>query len=214
VWEHTFREGVDDPGAFPVAPELVEALTELGSSDEALAVTARLRDLAAQQEHPWGHASAKRCAALVELAAGTYDEAAAMLVEAADAYGQLGLRFDRARSLLSLGRAARRFRKWGAARRLLEEAAAGFDELGGSGWAEQARSELARVGARRPAPEGGLTATEQRVAGLAAAGLSNKEIAQALFVGVHTVEVHLSHAYAKLGIRSRAQLARRLSAPV
>jgi DNA-binding NarL/FixJ family response regulator len=49
------------------------------------------------------------------------------------------------------------------------------------------------------------------VADLAVRGLSNKEIAQALFVTVHTVEVHLSHAYAKLGVRSRTQLAGRLA---
>ena len=48
---------------------------------------------------------------------------------------------------------------------------------------------------------------------LAAKGLANKEIAQALYVAVHTVEVHLSHAYAKLGVRSRAQLAQRLFGP-
>ncbi len=56
-----------------------------------------------------------------------------------------------------------------------------------------------------------LTASERRVARMAAEGMTNKEIAQALFVGVHTVEVHLSHAYAKLGVRSRAQLASRMS---
>ena len=85
---------------------------------------------------------------------------------------------------------------------------AAFDELGSPGWAEQARSELARVGARRrKAPTGELTPTEQRVVELAAAGLANKEIARKLFVGVHTVEVHLTHAYAKLGVRSRTQLA-------
>ena len=65
VWEHTQREGVEEPGAFPVAPELVEALVELGGADEARAVTERLRELAARQEHPWGRATAKRCAALV-----------------------------------------------------------------------------------------------------------------------------------------------------
>jgi DNA-binding CsgD family transcriptional regulator len=91
-----------------------------------------------------------------------------------------------------------------------EAAAAGFDALGSPGWAEQASSELTRVGARRPRPAGELTATEERVARLAADGRSNKEIAQALFVTVHTVEAHLSHAYAKLGVRSRGQLAGRL----
>ena len=58
--------------------------------------------------------------------------------------------------------AQRRLRKWGAARDSLERAVAAFDALGSTGWAEQARSELARVGARRPAPSGELTPTEQR----------------------------------------------------
>jgi DNA-binding NarL/FixJ family response regulator len=84
--------------------------------------------------------------------------------------------------------------------------------MGSPGWVEETRAELARVGARRPQPEGELTPAERRVAELAADGLANKEIAQALFVSAKTVEGHLSHAYAKLGVRSRAQLARRLSA--
>ena len=57
----------------------------------------------------------------------------------------------------------------------------------------------------------GLSTTEERVAELAADGLANKEIAQAMFVSVRTVEVHLKNVYRKLGIRSRTQLARRLS---
>jgi DNA-binding CsgD family transcriptional regulator len=57
-----------------------------------------------------------------------------------------------------------------------------------------------------------LTAAEERVVQLAAEGRSNKEIAHALSIGVHTVEVQLSRAYAKLGVQSRAQLARRLAA--
>ena len=52
------------------------------------------------------------------------------------------------------------------------------------------------------------------MAGLAAAGRSNKEIAAALFMGVSTVEAHLSHVYRKLGIRSRAGLGSRLPTPV
>jgi DNA-binding CsgD family transcriptional regulator len=141
----------------------------------------------------------------------TTDEAAATLAHAAAAYAELGLRFDAARSLLVLGRAQRRFKKWGAARRSLEQAATAFDEIGSPGWAEQARSELARVGARPPRARGELTPTERRVAELAAEGLANKEIARALFVTVHTVEAHLTHAYAKLGVRSRAQLAQRFA---
>jgi DNA-binding CsgD family transcriptional regulator len=213
VWEHTQREGVDEPGVFPVAPDLVESLVDLGELDEAERTADRLQELSAAQNHPWGLVSAGRCRALIALArAGAYEERAALgLAEAAAAYRELGLRFDGARTLLSLGRAQRRSRKWAAARASLEEAAISFGGLGASGWAEAARSELARVGARRPRPAGELTEAERRVAELAAAGLSNKEIASALVVTVRTVEVHLKHTYAKLGIRSRTQLAGRVN---
>ncbi len=212
VWEHTMREGVDDPGAFPVAPDLVEALVEARDLAAAAEVTDRLARLAAEQQHPWGRASTARCRAAVELASGYRDGAAAGLTEAADAYARLGLGFDRARSLLFLGRIERRFRKRADARRSLEAAAAAFEQLGCPGWAEQSRSELASVSGRRPAHGGRLTAAERRVAELAAEGLSNKEIATRLFVSVYTVEGHLKNAYAKLGVRSRTQLARRLAA--
>jgi DNA-binding CsgD family transcriptional regulator len=212
VWRHTEREGVSEPGVFPVAPELVETLAELGELDDARAVTARLRELAQEQAHPWARAGAERCEALILLVGESYDaEAAAALARAADAYEALGLRFDAARSLLALGRAQRRFKQWGLARAALERAAGTFDEIGSPGWAAQARAELTRVGARRPGPAGELTESERRAAELAAGGLSNKEIARELFVTVHTVEVHLSRAYAKLGVRSRGQLAQRLS---
>jgi DNA-binding CsgD family transcriptional regulator len=213
VWYHTQREGVDDPGAFPAAPDLVEALVALGETSEAAVVTERLGELAHDQEHPWGLATAKRCRAMVRLASDPADgEAFAALTEAASAYLELGLRFDHGRSLLILGRAQRRARRWGDARRSLEQAQAAFDGMGAPGWADQARSELDRVGARRPAATGTLTAAEERVVELAADGRSNKEIAHALSIGVHTVEVQLSRAYAKLGVQSRAQLARRLAA--
>jgi DNA-binding CsgD family transcriptional regulator len=201
VWRLAEREGIDDPAAFPVAPDLVEALLETGEADEARVVTARLRELSVAQEHPWGLLSTRRCTALLEDEPAAADEIAA-------GYERLGLPFDRARTLLVLGRAARRRRRWGLARRLLEPAAAAFADLGSDGWARDAHSELERVGGRPAGPPGELTPSERRVAELAARGLTNKEIAQALFVSVHTVEVHLSHSYAKLGVRSRSQLAR------
>ena len=210
VWARTEREGVDDPGTYPVAPDLVEALLETGDLEAAQAVTERLAVLSEQQEHPWGLAGARRSAALVRLA-GAYDELAAEeLRVAAAAYGALGLPFERARTLFALGRAQRRAKKWGKARESLNRAAAAFDRLGSPGWADDARSELERVGARRASPAGELTPAERRVADLAAEGLANKEIAQKLVVTVNTVEYHLRNVYAKLGIRSRAQLAARL----
>ncbi len=212
VWEHAQRERLDDLAVARLGPDLVEGLVEMGELDDARAVADRVRELAEQQEHPWGLASAKRCDALVRLASRVYDaEAEETLAEAAAAYEELGCRFDAARALLSLGRAQRRLRKWGAARTTLERAVAAFDELGSPGWADESRSELSRVGARRPAASGELTEAERRVVELAANGLSNKEIASALFVAVPTVEGHLSRAYAKLGVRSRGQLAARLA---
>jgi DNA-binding CsgD family transcriptional regulator len=210
VWERTQREGVDEPGAFPVAPELVEALVRLDRTQEATAITSRLRHLAEPRDHPWAAATADRCAAAIALASGYDEDAAARLAAAANALGELGLGFDRARSLLWLGQMARRARKRAVAGRFLQAAAAAFDELGSVGWAEQVRAELARLGVR-PAPDSELTAAEQRVAALAAEGMSNKQIAQQLFTAVHTVEVHLVHAYAKLGVRSRTQLASQLA---
>ena len=98
-----------------------------------------------------------------------------------------------------------------ARRDSLERAVRLFDEQGAPGWAAAARADLERVGARRPSSPGRLTATERRVADLAVRGLANKEIARTLVVTVSTVEFHLRNAYTKLGIRSRMELAPRLT---
>ena len=97
-----------------------------------------------------------------------------------------------------------------AARESLGAAEAIFEGMGARAWAERARAELARVGGR--APSGGeLTPTELRVAELVAEGLQTKQVAAALFVSPKTVEGHLTSIYAKLGVHSRAELARRLT---
>ena len=97
------------------------------------------------------------------------------------------------------------------AREALEQALAIFEELGARLWAEKARAELARISGRAPASEE-LTETERRVAELAAQGRTNKQIAAELYMGLSTVESHLSHVYRKLGVR-RAELAARLADP-
>ena len=79
-----------------------------------------------------------------------------------------------------------------------------------SNFLDHTDGELARISGRRPATSD-LTTTETRLAALAAEGLSNKEIAAALHISVHTVEAHLTRIYRKLGIHSRAALARRLN---
>ncbi|HEX9550424.1 MAG TPA: helix-turn-helix transcriptional regulator, partial [Candidatus Limnocylindrales bacterium] len=80
--------------------------------------------------------------------------------------------------------------------------------LGAESWAASTRAELARIGGRPRS--GGLSASELRVASLVAEGRTNREIAAALFLSERTVAGHLSHIYAKLGIRSRTELARTL----
>jgi DNA-binding CsgD family transcriptional regulator len=107
----------------------------------------------------------------------------------------------------------RRLKQWGPSRKSLERATAAFVQLGSAGWAQRAQEELARVGGRGPAAPGALTPTEHDVVQLAAHGLTNKEIARQLSLAVHTVEVHLSRAYGKLGVRSRSQLAAQLTPP-
>ena len=215
VWEHMQREGIDELGAFPVAGDLVECLIATGDLPRARAVVRRLATLAGAQLHPWALATSRRARALLSLAAGgDHEAAAAELRGAAADYQRLGLGFDHARTLLSLGLTARRRRKWAIARDALEAAASAFDALGSPGWAARVRDDLSRIGGRRPCEPGALTASERRVVELASAGLANKEIAQTLFVTVSTVENHLSKTYAKLGVRSRAQLASRLAAGV
>jgi DNA-binding NarL/FixJ family response regulator len=86
-----------------------------------------------------------------------------------------------------------------------------FDQLGAALWSERAAAELARIPGRGPASSE-LSATERRVATLAAEGLANKAIAARLFVTVRTVEAHLSKVYAKLDVRSRVELVVRMSA--
>src|SRR6478736_5659146 len=77
---------------------------------------------------------------------------------------------------------------------------AAFDELGAAGWAAEGRIELARIGGRTRTE--GLSPSEQRVAALVAQGRTNREIGAELFLGERTVASHLTHIYAKLGIRS------------
>jgi DNA-binding CsgD family transcriptional regulator len=214
VWSHTEREGVEELGEFPVAADLVEALVEVHRLDEARAVVNRVRALAHAQRHPWGLATSIRGEALVALASGAdVGSAVDRTREAAAQYAALGLRFDDARALRAAGRLARRLRKWGAARELLGEAEASLTAIGSFGWATDIRTDIARLGGRRSGPAGALTEAERQVAELAAEGRSNKEIAAALVVGVSTVETHLRHVFAKLDVRSRAQLARRLHRP-
>jgi DNA-binding NarL/FixJ family response regulator len=102
----------------------------------------------------------------------------------------------------------RRLKQKRQARLALEKARELFDLQGAEAWLARVDEELGRVTVRRAPDE--LSATELRISQLAADGLSNQAIAEQVFVSVKTVEANLKRAYRKLGISSRAQLARAL----
>jgi DNA-binding CsgD family transcriptional regulator len=203
-------EGVEEPALIPAFPEYAEAAIAAGELQEAGALLDWVEERAARLDRAWALACVGRCRGLLAAARG--DEAGAVV-----AFGRAlaehdrvqGRRFDLARTQLARGEALRRFKKKRAAREAIEAAAAIFDELGAKLWSAKARRELARIGGRTGAP--GLTETERRVAALVAAGRSNKEAAGELFVTVRTIETHLTKIYAKLDVRSRTELARRLT---
>jgi DNA-binding CsgD family transcriptional regulator len=121
------------------------------------------------------------------------------------------LPFERARLLLVRGQLERRANRKLAARDSLTEALAIFEDLGSPPWAQRATDEIARLGLRHHAPSE-LTETERRIAELAAAGMTNRQVAEAAFISPKTVEANLARVYRKLGIRSRAELGSRMSA--
>ena len=143
---------------------------------------------------------------------GAIAEARTSIAAALAWYDASPLRFDRARTLLIAGQIHRRAKAKSEARELLTEAEREFASFGAGAWQAQAAAELARVNVRPSAPTD-LTETERLVAGLAAAGLTNREVADRSFLAIKTVEANLARVYRKLGIRSRAELGARMGTP-
>jgi DNA-binding CsgD family transcriptional regulator len=198
--------GVRSPGMYWWRAEQVEALLELGRVDDAVALLDSWEADAARLGLDSVLAQATRCRGLAAAARGNVSEGTARLEEAVARHEAVGDPFGRARALLALGALRRRARQKRAAREAIDAAAEAFEAMGAAGWAAKARSERGRIGGR--VRERGLTPAERRVAALVAAGRTNREVAAELFLGERTVETHLSHVYAKLGVRSRAELAR------
>jgi ATP/maltotriose-dependent transcriptional regulator MalT len=212
LWGELAALGYREPSVFPVLPNAVDAMIRVGARDEDAGQLAELERLGVQRDSAWALAQAARCRGLLAAAGGAAAGDAERHFERALAeHARLPGEFELGRTLLALGSARRRARRRAAARESLGGALAIFERLGAPLWAGQARAELASLGGRA-APDGGLTAAELRVAELVAGGLSTKEAAAALVVSPKTVEGHLSRIYAKLGVRSRTQLAHRLTA--
>ena len=153
-------------------------------------------------------AQVTRCRGLVAAARGDVEDALSLLERATIEHDAAGDPFGRARALLALGVIRRRARQKRPAREAIDAAIAGFETLGAAGWVDKARAELGQIGGRTQSSR--LTAAELRVAKLVAAGKTNREVAAALFLGERTVGGHLTRIYAKLGVRSRTELARKV----
>lgn len=198
----------------PVPPDwrtwLAITLTRLGRRDDARRVATEGLELAERWGARWPIGVALRAAGLATDGA----EGIELLRRSVAALEASPARLELARSMMVLGELLRRA---GASVEAREKLAASLDlahRLGAHGLAERARGELVAAGVRprRHALTGveSLTPSELRVARLAAAGRTNREVAQALFVTPKAIEYHLANAYRKLGIRGRPELARAL----
>ena len=199
-----FRE----PAIWRVDGDAIEAALAVGDVERAQELLARFEERAARSRIPWSLAVSARCQGLVLAARGELDAAEEAFERAVAEHERCPMPFERARTLLVQGRLQRRLKQKRQARLSLDEARELFARQGAATWLACVDDELRRVAVRR-APEE-LSATELRIARLAADGLSNKAIAEQVFVSVKTVESNLKRAYRKLDISSRAQLARAL----
>jgi DNA-binding NarL/FixJ family response regulator len=190
----------------PFVPAVLAAPELCGPAEEERERAERMfRDA-----HGWGTpraiGMALRAKGLVEGGSGGVE----LLEEAASVLEGSPARLEHAHALADLGAALRRGNRRVDAREPLRQALDVADACGAPPLVDRVRHELRAAGGRprRPRSSGAesLTASERRIATMAAEGLSNPEIAQALFVTKKTVESHLGNAYRKLAIRSRAEL--------
>ncbi|BDX29638.1 LuxR family transcriptional regulator [Mycobacterium antarcticum] len=185
--------------------DMVEAAVHSGRLDEARAHTDAAGRLRLAENSP-------RLDALITAARAmtAADEDAGPLYETALAHPAfVDFPFEHNRIRLAYGAWSRRRRRPTVAREALQLATAGFDALGAAPWAHRARAELRAAGATVKRSGGGtvvLTAQERKIAELAAAGHSNKQIAAQLYLSPRTVGAHLYRIFPKLGVTSRAGL--------
>jgi DNA-binding CsgD family transcriptional regulator len=206
--------GGRNPALFSWRSQAALALLELGEREEACRLAAEEVELTRQWGAPRALGSALRTAGLVEEG----EAGLALLREAVEVLEDSPALLERARALTELGAALRRANRRAEAREPLRRGLELAHSCGAKPLAERAHAELIATGARprRLVLSGldSLTPSERRVADMAAKGMTNRDIAQALFVTPRTVEVHLSNTYRKLGIGSRSQLPQALDAPV
>lgn len=204
------EQGVLEPGVVEWAGDLVVAYARLGRTADADRILSDFAAVAERTGRVSALATAERCRGVLEPSSSfeKHFDAAFRWLE------DLDRPFERARTELYLGMRLRRERHLVKAREPLRRALGTFESLGARPWAEQARAELLAAGGGRPVLSTRhrgvqeLGPQELKIALLVADGLTNREIAAALFLSPKTIEFHLGKIYRKLSIRSRAELAR------
>lgn len=198
--------GRDCPALLPWRSSAALALVQLGERTKAHGLVSEELELARSFNRPRTVGIALRAAGLIEGGAAGIE----LLREAVATLAATDARLEHARALTDLGASIRRANQRSEAREPLRRGGDLAVRCGAQVLAERAHTELAATGARprRLLVSGAdsLTASERRVVQMAAQGMCNREIAQALFVTAKTVETHLSRSYQKLGIRSRREL--------
>jgi DNA-binding CsgD family transcriptional regulator/tetratricopeptide (TPR) repeat protein len=206
VGAHLTPALVTCPGYLPWRSEAALAYLALGDHEEAQRLAVDELELARAFGAPRALGVAMRAAGVV--AGG--ERGAALLRQAIEALERGDAMSERARALADLGALLRRRNRRTEARELLREALDAACRTGARPLAEQTQTELRATGARprRVVLTGldSLTASERRIAELASQGLTNREIAQSLFVTSRTVEGHLTSVFRKLQLDSRNEL--------
>ena len=203
------ERGLPEPVRVVCLSDGIEGLIHRGTLDRARTLADVLAEAAERHDRPWARMLAQRNLSQVAAARGDLVAAQQHIDDALTVAETVELRVEAARTRLVAGRLARRRRRRGHAAVLLDAAVREFDSAGAAGWADLARLEAARASSRR-VDGAQLTETQRRVADLTASGLTNREVATRLCISAKTVEANLAHVYAKLGIRSRAELGARL----
>ncbi|WP_329209743.1 helix-turn-helix transcriptional regulator [Streptomyces sp. NBC_01708] len=194
--------------SYPALPELAAAAARVGRREEATRIVDGVERSLAD-----AGALAPRRAALVRLsraALAPAEEAEHHFTAALEAPALARRPFERAQALLAYGEWLRRRRRISDARPPLVAAEAVFRRLAAQPWVARAQSELRAAGAQsgivEPDAFAGLTPQQQQIVRLAALGLTNREVAEKLYLSPRTVSSHLYRAFPKLGITVRSQL--------
>ncbi|MFI2209191.1 LuxR C-terminal-related transcriptional regulator [Streptomyces sp. NPDC020141] len=206
------RSGFDEPGFWPWPDVYANALVMTHRTEEADAFLVPYEELAARRRHRSTQARLGLVRGRITAARGDVAAARAAFETALAHLDRLPLPYDRARVNFAYGQTLRRAGKRRDADTVLKNARDAYRALGARTCADRCDRELQAGGlsAGRGAPGSSpLTAQEQAVARLVAQGASNQRTASELFISVKTVQYHLTRIYAKLGIRSRGELAAR-----